>query len=141
MTGPASPLSSSVISITVVLPFTYGWTKKVCPLSTVTISSAIHRASRLEFFEDDEPDFSDDYDYIPSNHAQNHQRPEPTAPSPVQESCDAAAFLVSWLWRANGVTTEEDGVNDPQTIINEEFTSDKREFVEKWCQETDLGRE
>ncbi len=60
---------------------------------------------------------------------------------PVQESCDAAAFLVSWLWRANGVTTEEDGVNDPQTIINEEFTSDKREFVEKWCQETDLGRE
>ncbi|KAK0237089.1 hypothetical protein EDD85DRAFT_937394 [Armillaria nabsnona] len=72
---------------------------------------------------------------------ENHQRPEPTAPSPVQKSSDAAVFLVSWLWRANGVTMEEDGVNDPQTIINEEFTSDRRELMEKWCQETDLGRE
>ncbi|KAK0467808.1 uncharacterized protein EV420DRAFT_1742872 [Desarmillaria tabescens] len=49
---------------------------------------------------------------------------------------ESATDLVSWLWRANGATMEEDGVDDAQTIIDKEFRSDKREAVEKWCQET-----
>ncbi|PBK92694.1 hypothetical protein ARMGADRAFT_1030922 [Armillaria gallica] len=91
-----------------------------------------------ESSDDDEP--LDD-DYTPPKHTQKHRGAELIASSPVQESSDASAFLVSWLWRANGVTMEEDRVDDPQTIIREEFTSDKRELVEKWCQGTVLERE
>ncbi|KAK0200829.1 hypothetical protein DFS33DRAFT_1386771 [Desarmillaria ectypa] len=96
---------------------------------------------REESSDEDEPDPSDDDDYIPPKHTRKHQRLEPMAPSPVQESIDASASLVSWLWRANGVAMEEDRVDDPQTIIHKEFTSDKRELVEKWCQGTVLERE
>ncbi|KAK0447815.1 uncharacterized protein EV420DRAFT_861427 [Desarmillaria tabescens] len=81
---------------------------------------------REEFSEDDERNPSDSC--IPSK----QRRLEPVAPSPDQESIDASAFLVSWLWRANGVSMEKDEAEDPQTIIRKEFTSDKREFVEKW---------
>ncbi|KAK0457189.1 uncharacterized protein EV420DRAFT_1552050 [Desarmillaria tabescens] len=89
-----------------------------------------------ESSDEDEPDPSDDDNYIPPTHARKHHRLESMTSSPIQESTDASAFLVSWLWRANGVAMEEDGVEDPQTIIRKEFSSDKREFVEKWCQES-----
>ncbi|KAK0242230.1 hypothetical protein EDD85DRAFT_810488 [Armillaria nabsnona] len=59
-----------------------------------------------------------------------------SAKSPSPSVDKAASNLVSWLWRANGVTMEEDGVDDAETIIRKEFGSDKREAVERWCQET-----
>ncbi len=59
-----------------------------------------------------------------------------SAKSPSPSVDKAASNLVSWLWRTNGVTMEEDGVDDAETIIRKEFGSDKREAVERWCQET-----
>ncbi|KAK0490500.1 hypothetical protein IW261DRAFT_1413028 [Armillaria novae-zelandiae] len=64
------------------------------------------------------------------NSSNSHQYPIDVAVDQLSSSS-----IENWLWRANGLAMEEDGVDDTETIIRKEFRSDKREVVERWCQE------